>query len=562
MGRCQNTCGQNEICQINHDGIECKCRPGFGRTSKTGSLCEKSLLYQIEVLTTSESREEITVVRLSPKAVEQNLRETLRNNFKDLYHGSEITSIRVGNDTKRDIFFGGPKNLTRNEDVAFEVLVHLAEANGNTLDTEEKLQSVLESPIKDTKLPLGADVTVSRVSVADFDECSSNEHNDCADNSVCYNTEGSYTCSCKEGYHDLSGPDSLPGRVCSATTTECDLCNKNGKCVPDEAQVVRCECRPWFAGRNCQINLKLLLIVGCVSVILMIVIACGVSCFCCRDRNSAKDNIPSPYGTTMSRMPTNMGRQQQGFMMDPHAGKLKPPAMKSNMIPRPGIMQKPQHMAYSGSSVTSQPGSLSHAAWQSNLSAEAAARGAARGGGGPQLVIPRAKMKPRSRYEGYNSDEDGLSAEANRAISEHNSMGSRHRRKSVPSFASNILGSTRGSRRSRSSPRAGSIDPLLDGSLSDGAESGTLHLSVSRGDLDRADTRSEARSYNETIIRPVTRRLNTPAGTSYRSSRSHATTSEDGRTMAERDGRSSFVVSPRGNQLYRLHDSDGSLDSL
>ena len=80
-----------------------------------------------------------------------------------------------------------------------------------------------------------------------------------------------------------------------ATTTECDLCNKNGKCILDDSAVVRCECRPWFAGRNCQINLKLLLIVGCVSVILMIVIACGVSCFCCRDRNSAKDNIPCKY---------------------------------------------------------------------------------------------------------------------------------------------------------------------------------------------------------------------------------------------------------------------------
>ena len=34
-------------------------------------------------------------------------------------------------------------------------------------------------------------------------------------------------------------------------------------------------------------------------------------------------NFLAPYGTTMSRMPTNMGRQQQGFMMDPHAGKLK-----------------------------------------------------------------------------------------------------------------------------------------------------------------------------------------------------------------------------------------------
>ena len=48
-----------------------------------------------------------------------------------------------------------------------------------------------------------------------------------------------------------------------------------------------CECRDWFAGRNCQINLKLLLIVGCVSVGLMIFIACGVSCFCCKDRNGA-----------------------------------------------------------------------------------------------------------------------------------------------------------------------------------------------------------------------------------------------------------------------------------
>ena len=45
--RCQNTCGQNEICQINHDGIECKCRPGFGRTSKTGSLCESKLSYLV-----------------------------------------------------------------------------------------------------------------------------------------------------------------------------------------------------------------------------------------------------------------------------------------------------------------------------------------------------------------------------------------------------------------------------------------------------------------------------------------------------------------------------------
>ena len=86
-------------------------------------------------------------------------------------------------------------------------------------------------------------------------------------------------------------------------------------------------------------------------------------------------------------------------------------------------------------------------------------------------------------------------------MSEHMSMSSRHRRKSVPhSFASGILGSThsgRGStsRRARSSTREGSIDPLLlgdAGSYSDGGDStgnrmstGTLPLSVSRTELDR-----------------------------------------------------------------------------
>ena len=38
--KCQNTCGQHEICQINHDGILCKCRPGYGRNEKTDSVCE------------------------------------------------------------------------------------------------------------------------------------------------------------------------------------------------------------------------------------------------------------------------------------------------------------------------------------------------------------------------------------------------------------------------------------------------------------------------------------------------------------------------------------------
>ena len=88
--------------------------------------------------------------------------------------------------------------------------------------------------------------------------------------------------------------------------------------------------------------------------------------------------------------------------------------MKPAMIPRPGMMQKPQqHMVYSGSSVASQPPSLTHrsqGAWQSTLSGEDGRDG--RGGLARQLVIPRAKVKPRqqSNYQDY-SDDDCLSAE-------------------------------------------------------------------------------------------------------------------------------------------------------
>ena len=100
--------------------------------------------------------------------------------------------------------------------MSIHVLVHVAD-DGSSEDGEElRLKSLLEDPIKDTKLPLGADVTVSRVHIEDFDECAYDEHNDCAANAYCRNTKGSYECECKDGYHDLSGTEALPGRVCSS----------------------------------------------------------------------------------------------------------------------------------------------------------------------------------------------------------------------------------------------------------------------------------------------------------------------------------------------------------
>lgn len=49
----------------------------------------------------------------------------------------------------------------------------------------------------------------------DFDECSDPKFHDCSENAQCFNLRGTYTCSCKEGFTDLSQNALYPGRVCS-----------------------------------------------------------------------------------------------------------------------------------------------------------------------------------------------------------------------------------------------------------------------------------------------------------------------------------------------------------
>ena len=59
----------------------------------------------------------------------------------------------------------------------------------NSLGTEEHLRSLLEPTLKETRFPLGTDVKVSRISIEDFDECESEEHNDCSTFATCDNTQ-------------------------------------------------------------------------------------------------------------------------------------------------------------------------------------------------------------------------------------------------------------------------------------------------------------------------------------------------------------------------------------
>ena len=80
-----------------------------------------------------------------------------------------------------------------------KLLVQVADENVVGREEEEKIRSSIEQSIKNTKLPLGSDVMVSRVTIDDFDECSSAEYNDCSNRAVCTNTKGSYNCTCMPG---------------------------------------------------------------------------------------------------------------------------------------------------------------------------------------------------------------------------------------------------------------------------------------------------------------------------------------------------------------------------
>lgn len=111
---------------------------------------------------------------------------------------------------------------------------------------------------------------ISSKCYVDFDECLHDHFHDCSTNAYCFNIRGTYVCSCKEGFSDLSENSIYPGRICSADEIGCEKCYYHGTCYTvndhidsssydisfSQADEVRCDCFRWYTGANCQINLK------------------------------------------------------------------------------------------------------------------------------------------------------------------------------------------------------------------------------------------------------------------------------------------------------------------
>ena len=100
---------------------------------------------------------------------------------------------------------------------------------------------------------------------ADINECENDDLNNCHENAQCINMEGSFTCSCSTGYTGdginctsklimytkISYMHFIPIILHSADINECeleiDLCSPNANCTDTDGSF-NCTCREGFEG--------------------------------------------------------------------------------------------------------------------------------------------------------------------------------------------------------------------------------------------------------------------------------------------------------------------------
>ncbi|XP_076766684.1 uncharacterized protein LOC143433282 [Xylocopa sonorina] len=279
VNQCTPECraSRAEICTEAGGEMRCVCRPGFARMFPDRP-CKPTYTYTLRVGLDRIGQEPVfyeaslndsssTVFRRLLGPTKDALDRTLmQSDLRDVYRGLNIAG-----------FSPDPTKV--------EFHVQLSD-NAN----ETRLKEVLRKYLIGSNYSLGgtevyASKNLNLIDAVDFDECATEEggpHHDCSPNAACFNLRGSYQCSCKEGWADLSENPAYPGRHCSQAPLGCPSCNNKGHCVTNTNGQEVCECFPWHSGQRCQVNLKVLLIalVTTGAILLGLLAVCvGMACF-------------------------------------------------------------------------------------------------------------------------------------------------------------------------------------------------------------------------------------------------------------------------------------------
>ncbi|XP_058788844.1 uncharacterized protein LOC131662888 [Phymastichus coffea] len=271
---------KSEVCAESATGeTRCICRPGFARMFPDRP-CKPTYTFTLGVGLERLGRDRfiydpamndtnsIAFRRYAHPIKEALDRTLMQSDLRDAYRAANIVGFTV-----------------KPSKVMFNV-----QLSSNTDETH--LKDVLRKYLVLSNYSLGGtDVYASKdlglIEANDFDECTNEEggpHHDCSVNAACFNLKGTYQCSCKEGFADLSENPTYPGRLCSQAPLGCAACNNKGHCLISSHGQEVCECFPWYSGQKCQVNLKVLLI-GLVTTgaILLGLLAVCVGMACCRN---------------------------------------------------------------------------------------------------------------------------------------------------------------------------------------------------------------------------------------------------------------------------------------
>lgn len=131
--------------------------------------------------------------------------------------------------------------------------------------------------------------------IADLDECTSSELNDCHADATCSNVWGSFRCDCAAGLRDpWSDQPQRAGRECH--TCPETYCNNRGTCTYDNGNQV-CTCEGNYYGSQCEIDGEVLGVAIGASVTAVIIIILTLICLVMWSRRwhrEQKNAIGSP----------------------------------------------------------------------------------------------------------------------------------------------------------------------------------------------------------------------------------------------------------------------------
>ncbi|XP_046393525.1 uncharacterized protein LOC124161269 isoform X2 [Ischnura elegans] len=326
---------KNEICIVDEedgivvDGPRCDCRPGFARLFPDRP-CMPTYTYQLRLLLDRIGKQRLfyTNELENPQTDEfQQLHETaqdalervaMQSEIRDLFHGISIAAFESPSD-KVEVPEEESVSATGNEGNGNEEkLVASKENDNDSHGTEpedgvivnfyvklsdnmdpDKLKDMFEKTLKQSNYSVGGTELFARrkeglLEIYDFDECSDPYFNDCSEQAECMNLRGTYTCSCKEGYADLSENLEFPGRVCSAEFLGCELCKYHGQCYTNTNGEIGCKCFQWYSGDKCQINLKVLLIALVTVGAILLILVCVCIMFACLKRKKTDRRHTAP----------------------------------------------------------------------------------------------------------------------------------------------------------------------------------------------------------------------------------------------------------------------------